>query len=125
MIADMEVEDILGKKTITDHLPDDWWDVMRKSVGIVYVLQLEEGKYYVGWTDNLIGRMTQHWEGHGAKWTMKYPPLKCLWLTKGDTALETKVVMKCRKMWGEDNVRGGPWTGDGSRLRYERDRQRR
>ena len=42
MIADMEVEDILGKKTITDHLPDDWWDVMRKSVGIVYVLQLEE-----------------------------------------------------------------------------------
>lgn len=46
-------------------------------------------------------------------------------LRKGDTSLETKVVMKCRKMWGEDNVRGGPWTGDGSRLRYERDRQRR
>jgi len=120
-----EVDDILAKKTISDNLPDDWQDVMRKSTGLVYVLQLDEGKYYVGWTNNLFGRMEQHFNGHGAAWTKKYAPQRCLWLAKGDKPLETKVAARCRKMWGEDNVRGGSWTGDGSWLQYERDRLKR
>lgn len=125
MICDMEVDDIVSKKTIRDLLPDDWQDVMRKSVGVVYILQLEERKYYVGWTDNLFGRMARHFNGCGAAWTKRYPPVKCLWLSAGDENLETKVAAKCRMIWGDENVRGGPWKGDGSRLRYECDRQRR
>jgi hypothetical protein len=71
------------------------------------------------------GRMTRHFNGCGAAWTKRFPPVKCLWLAAGDTTLETKVAAKYRKIWGEGNVRGGPWKGDSSRLQYERDRQRR
>lgn len=125
MFYDIEVDNIVDKQTISDYLPDDWRDVMRKSTGLVYILQLEEGKYYVGWTDNLFGRMERHFSGHGAAWTKMYPPQRCLWLSKGDEVLETKVAAKCRKMWGEENVRGGPWKGDGVRLEMERVRQNR
>jgi predicted GIY-YIG superfamily endonuclease len=38
----------------------------------VYVLQLEDGKYYVGKTADLPKRFKEHREGNGAAWTINY-----------------------------------------------------
>ena len=65
----------------------------RLSVGVIYCLKLEGGKYYVGRTPYQRGRRHQYWssspgqygggpkrvEAHisrkGAAWTEKYPPV--------------------------------------------------
>ena len=39
---------------------------------IIYVLELEQGKYYIGKTSNLGERMTAHFEGNGSEFTKKY-----------------------------------------------------
>ena len=46
----------------------------------LYVLKLEENKYYVGITRDLDERLRLHREGEGAKWTMLYPPVKVLFV---------------------------------------------
>ena len=45
----------------------------------VYVLQLKEGKYYVGTTTNLERRLKEHAAGHRRPaWTTVYPPVGLL-----------------------------------------------
>ena len=38
----------------------------------IYVLELEQGKYYVGKTNHTFQRFNQHVTGDGAKWTKEY-----------------------------------------------------
>ena len=41
-----------------------------------YVLELEEGKFYVGNTNNLSTRLSQHFtQNGGSNWTSKYKPI--------------------------------------------------
>ena len=42
----------------------------------IYVLQLEEGKWYIGKTENPGMRLEDHKKGHGSQWTRKYNPVK-------------------------------------------------
>jgi len=42
----------------------------------IYILQLEQGKYYVGKTDNPTIRLTNHCESSGSAWTKKYKPVQ-------------------------------------------------
>jgi len=40
----------------------------------IYVLQLEEGKYYVEKTNNPSFRLDSHFQSIGSEWTRKYKP---------------------------------------------------
>jgi len=81
----------------------------------LYVLKLEQGKYYVGVTSKTPEiRMKEHTNGFGAAWTRKYKPLKLL--DKKGLGLityeeaekyENKVVRKYMNERGFNNVRGG------------------
>lgn len=51
---------------------------MRKCY--VYILLCSNGQFYVGSTKYLELRMGQHFLGKGAKFTRKYPPVKCVYL---------------------------------------------
>jgi len=42
----------------------------------VYVLELENGWYYIGQTKNICGRILNHFAGCGATVTKKHPPNK-------------------------------------------------
>lgn len=88
----------------------------------MYVLKLEEGKYYVGVTArNVTTRMEEHTNGFmGAKWTKRYKPIKILdkrflGLKTFEEAerYETRVVMKYMDKYGVNNVRGGLLTYEG------------
>jgi hypothetical protein len=112
---DIEIDDILAHKTIEERLPKGWQQLVLKSVrsgkGMVYLLKLVEGKYYVGWTGDIRRRIEEHFDDRGARWTRLYPPLEVLLIKIGSTGLETEVASRCRQYWGAANVRGGPWWG--------------
>lgn len=38
----------------------------------IYILRLEDNKYYVGKTNNIKKRIKQHKESYGSSWTKKY-----------------------------------------------------
>ena len=44
----------------------------------IYVLELENNKYYVGKTTNPDFRLEQHFTSSGSQWTKKYKPIKIL-----------------------------------------------
>lgn len=50
----------------------------------IYILLLENNKYYVGKTNNPLFRLESHFYSKGSTWTKKYKPLKLLELRKGD-----------------------------------------
>jgi type I restriction enzyme R subunit len=44
----------------------------------VYVLECENGSYYIGQTENLEKRWQEHISGRGAKWTKSYKPVRII-----------------------------------------------
>lgn len=74
----------------------------------IYILQLEEGKYYIGKTSNPEFRIEQHIQCDGALWTKKYKPLNVLEIIPDcDDYDEDKYTRRYMDKYGIDNVRGG------------------
>ena len=44
----------------------------------VYTLELANGKFYVGHSDDIPKRIAEHFLGRGAYWTRLNPPIKVL-----------------------------------------------
>lgn len=74
----------------------------------IYILELNEGRYYVGKTENPDIRITDHFKHRGAEWTKLYSPIKVIELIPDCDAYDedkyTKIYMQ---KYGIDNVRGG------------------
>ena len=74
----------------------------------IYVLKLEEGKYYVGKTNNPKKRLKEHIKKNGSQWTNMYKPMKVIEIIDNcDDFDEDKITMKYMDKYGIDNVRGG------------------
>ena len=76
----------------------------------IYILELEDGKYYVGKTNHTFDRFSSHWQGHGAKWTKKHKPvdLYAFHRDRPDSD-ENKLTLAMMRHYGVANVRGGSW----------------
>jgi predicted GIY-YIG superfamily endonuclease len=60
---------------ILDYVSDDIGNIdLTKSY--VYVLKLEDDRYYVGRTSNFMQRMNEHFRSGGSEYTKKYKPIK-------------------------------------------------
>jgi len=46
----------------------------------MYILLCSNGKYYTGSTNDLNRRMNVHWNGNGANFTKKHPPIELLYV---------------------------------------------
>ena len=79
------------------------------GIQYVYVWQLEDDKYYVGWAENLSRRLDEHLSEEGALWTKKYKPLSIIEISRGDKTVEKQKTLEYMKLKGWENVRGGPW----------------
>lgn len=77
----------------------------------VYVLELENNKYYVGKTDKTAGeRYNEHLNGNGSQWTKKYKPIRIIQAIQDANAFdEDKMTKEYMNMYGIDNVRGGTY----------------
>jgi len=76
----------------------------------LYILQLEDDKWYVGKTDDISKRYVQHTNGKGSEWTKLYKPIK-IEKTQPNTSIhdETNITKDLMKKYGVDNVRGGAY----------------
>ena len=76
----------------------------------IYVLQLEDNKFYIGKTENPQFRLNNHFNFNGSVWTKKYKPLKVLKIIPNcnnfDEDRYTKEYMSKK---GINNVRGGTY----------------
>lgn len=74
----------------------------------IYILQLQDNKYYVGKTNNPDVRLDKHFDGDGSTWTSKYPPLNIIdVISNCDDYDENKYTIMYMEKHGIDNVRGG------------------
>ena len=77
-----------------------------KSYSLVYVLELEGGRYYIGYTTNLNIRLHQHFHGEGAKWTKVHKPIRLHSVEIGGKKRESEKTIEMMKIYGIENVRG-------------------
>lgn len=76
----------------------------------IYILSLEQDKYYVGRTENPQTRFFQHFNDCGSKWAKKYKPICVLQIIPNcDYSDEDKYTLITMKKYGVDNVRGGSY----------------
>ncbi len=74
----------------------------------IYVLKLENNKFYVGKTNNPIIRLEQHFNNNGSAWTKVNKPIDIIEIIPNcDEFDEDKYTIKYMKQYGIDNVRGG------------------
>jgi hypothetical protein len=74
----------------------------------IYILQLEQGKYYIGKTNNPQFRLETHFNSNGSEWTKIYKPLKVLEIKPNcDDYDEDKYTRIYMDKYGINNVRGG------------------
>ena len=77
----------------------------------VYVLELQNDKYYIGSSCNIYRRLIQHWSGCGSKWTTLFKPKSLIsWIGVQDEDLlhmENTITTEYVKKYSHMNVRGG------------------
>jgi hypothetical protein len=77
----------------------------------IYVLQLEQGKYYVGKTFNPRQRFESHFNSNGSEYTKLYKPINIIELKPDcDDYDEDKITRQYMDKYGIDNVRGGSFS---------------
>jgi hypothetical protein len=78
----------------------------------VYVLKLQDGKYYAGKSSEPDRRFLEHKYGTASEWTKQYKPIMPAIQEIPITSEhdETNITIDLMKKYGIDNVRGGPWT---------------
>ena len=76
----------------------------------IYILKLENDKYYVGKTEYLDIRIEHHITGKGSVWTKKYKPVKIIEIIPNcDDFDEDKYTIMYMSKYGIENVRGGSY----------------
>lgn len=76
----------------------------------VYVLELEDERYYVGRTSNFVQRMNEHFSGNGSVYTKKYKPIKIKELIEEKNSFDERdKTLEYMKIYGYEKVRGYAW----------------
>lgn len=77
----------------------------------LYVLQLSNGKYYVGKTVDVKRRVEEHMRGNGSEWTKLYKPVRVIETRRiKDEHDENNTTKDLMKKHGIENVRGGAYS---------------
>lgn len=99
-----------------DYGSDKKEDDKKKPLGYIYILELEEGKFYVGKSSKPLARTGEHMVSSihsdascsGSGWTAMYAPVKILRvIVSYDEFDEDLYTFRYMKQHGIDNVRGG------------------
>jgi hypothetical protein len=74
----------------------------------IYILKLQENKYYIGKTNNFEKKKKEHFNGYASLWTKKYKPISVEKIINNtDPFDEDKITLEYMALYGIDNVRGG------------------
>ena len=88
----------------------------------VYVLQLQNHKYYIGESIDKKRRIWVHKNGNGSSWTKKYGVIQELkpFTKKQDDFWELSETLEMMNLHGIDNVRGSMFTNPNELSREEK-----
>ena len=76
----------------------------------IYILELENNKYYIGKTDDVSKRYEQHVNGNGSYWTKINKPISIIKTIENCSVFdEDKYVKEYMFKYGINNVRGGTY----------------
>lgn len=76
----------------------------------VYVLELEDNRYYIGRTSNFIQRMKDHFIEGGSIYTKKYKPIKIKEVREEISCYDERdKTLEYMEKYGWENVRGYAW----------------
>lgn len=79
----------------------------------IYVLELEDERYYVGRTSNFFQRMNEHFGGNGSVYTKKYKPIKIKEvIEEKNNSDERDKTLEYMKIYGYEKVRGYAWCSE-------------
>lgn len=83
-----------------------------KKINYIYVIELDEGKYYIGKTKTLIHRLIKHKKGKGSSITTKYKWKRLVDVIRCDDKirpidLENKITLEYMRKYKYNNVFGG------------------
>ena len=82
-----------------------------ESIYNIYILELENGKYYVGKTKDINIRIETHIVGKASMWTSLYKVISVKKIFNNcDSYDEDKILLKTMFEFGINNVRGGSFT---------------
>lgn len=74
----------------------------------IYILKLQQNKYYIGKTNEPNFRIDTHFNANGSAWTKKYKPISVsVIIPNCDNYDEDKYTLLYMSKYGIDNVRGG------------------
>jgi hypothetical protein len=96
-------------------LSQEWCDEISPPVQLqerkeVYILELEQKKWYVGISNDPESRLKSHNSGEGSRWTKKYPPVRIhKRIQNPDSFDEDKYTKIYMAKYGIENVRGGSY----------------
>ena len=77
----------------------------------IYLIECENGKYYVGKTTDCEHRFRQHCNNKGSVWTRLHKPLRIVEVFESNDGFdEDKYTKKFMNKYGIENVRGGSYT---------------
>jgi hypothetical protein len=85
-------------------------DQLDLTKSYIYVLELEDNRYYVGRTCNFIQRMEEHFTDCGSLYTKKYKPIKIVEVNEEKSKYDERdKTLEYMDMYGWKNVRGYAW----------------
>jgi predicted GIY-YIG superfamily endonuclease len=77
----------------------------------IYILKLENCKYYVGKARNIENKYKEHLNGIASEWTKIHRPITIIEeVSNAPYLCEDKYVFKYMSKYGIENVRGGSYT---------------
>lgn len=76
----------------------------------IYVLELEDSRYYIGRTSNIVKRMEEHFNGDGSIYTKKFKPIKIIEVIEELTLEdERNKTLEYMELYDWQKVRGYVW----------------
>jgi len=79
----------------------------------IYVLKLQQGKFYIGKSEDVTKRYQDHVNGMGPLWTQKYKPTSLFKTIRSKSSFdEDNITKEYMNLYGISNVRGGSYSSE-------------
>lgn len=90
--------------------------ITSKKISMVYILELENNKFYIGLSTDINNRLYRHFNGYGSVWTKLHKPIKLVECIIGDSLVEKSKTLEYMSNYGWQNVRGYTWCTENMKL---------